>query len=168
MYGILPCNRYILADPPRPTDPRQEKKVGEDVFAYWHNGDGVRFPLLRRVAQKILCIPASSAPSERVFSHSGYMIHDRRSRLLPSNVNASQRIWFALKEDPAFFSEAQVQSSLRLQGALDQDPAFFAEPLPEGHSIEEFGAILGDEEPEGDEDIADEELRSLLQDDATD
>ena len=49
---------------------------------------GTEFPHIANVARKVLCIPASSAPSERVFSAAGLTITKLRARLLPENASA--------------------------------------------------------------------------------
>jgi hypothetical protein len=45
------------------------------------------FPLLAACARKYLCCPASSAPSERLFSASGNVVSYKRSTLDPHNVD---------------------------------------------------------------------------------
>ena len=45
------------------------------------------FPALSRVARKYLCIPATSASSERTFSTTGLIITEKRSRLKPDIVS---------------------------------------------------------------------------------
>ena len=45
------------------------------------------FPMLAKLAHRELGKPASSAPSERVFSKAGFVIQARRNRLAPSTVN---------------------------------------------------------------------------------
>ena len=46
------------------------------------------FPALSRVARKYLCIPATSASSERTFSTTGLIITEKRNRLKPDIVSA--------------------------------------------------------------------------------
>lgn len=45
-----------------------------------------QYPILSKIASKILAIPATSAPSERVFSVAGITIAKERSRLDPTNA----------------------------------------------------------------------------------
>jgi hypothetical protein len=46
-----------------------------------------QFPLLSEIAIRYLCIPATSAQSERVFSSAGLKIAKERSRLDPATAN---------------------------------------------------------------------------------
>jgi hypothetical protein len=57
-----------------------------DLLGWWNKNQG-QFTMLAKVAQYILAISASSAESECVFSASSNMVTEKRSRLLPSNVN---------------------------------------------------------------------------------
>lgn len=41
-----------------------------------------KFPRVSKLARKLLAIPATSAPPERVFSSAGNIITDKRSRLM--------------------------------------------------------------------------------------
>ena len=52
---------------------------------WWHK-NSLAYPLLSKLAKKLLCIPATSAPSERVFSVAGRTITKLRSRLRPDNA----------------------------------------------------------------------------------
>ncbi len=45
-----------------------------------------QYPLLANIALRVLAIPATSAPSERVFSTAGITIAKERSRLDPNNA----------------------------------------------------------------------------------
>lgn len=57
-----------------------------DPLAWW-KAHVQELPLLGNVARKFLCIPATSVPSERVFSSSGHIISPHRSKLNPGKVN---------------------------------------------------------------------------------
>ncbi|CAF1024858.1 unnamed protein product [Didymodactylos carnosus] len=55
----------------------------------WWGQNKSRFPTIAKIARKYLCVPATSTPSERVFSISGIITSDRRSRLSPDCVNSA-------------------------------------------------------------------------------
>ena len=54
-------------------------------LAWWAQNES-RFPILSKVARRILCVPATSAPVERLFSYAGLTISNNRNRLLPENA----------------------------------------------------------------------------------
>jgi len=54
----------------------------------WWSSHAEEFPVLSMVARKILAIPASSAPVERLFSTAGNVITKKRMRLTPSATQA--------------------------------------------------------------------------------
>ncbi|XP_041448201.1 zinc finger BED domain-containing protein 4-like [Drosophila obscura] len=58
----------------------------QDVLSFWREKASA-MPLLSMLARKVLCIPATSTPSERVFSIAGLTITHKRSQLSPHNVN---------------------------------------------------------------------------------
>ena len=66
----------------------QDCGVVDDVALYWRT-EGSKYPRLQRIAEKILCIPASSAASERNFSSAGFVLDKRRSQLSADNVDAT-------------------------------------------------------------------------------
>ena len=53
----------------------------------WWQKNKAKYPCLFKAAQAYLHIPATSVPSERIFSLAGYMVRSRRSKILPRNVN---------------------------------------------------------------------------------
>ena len=53
----------------------------------WRRENKTTFPCLFKAAQSYLHIPATSVPSERIFSLAGYVVRDRRSKMLAANVN---------------------------------------------------------------------------------
>jgi hypothetical protein len=57
-----------------------------DVLQWWC-AKSKDFPLLAKAAKKYLCIQASSASSERVFSAGGGIVSHKRTKLDPTNVN---------------------------------------------------------------------------------
>lgn len=57
-----------------------------DTSKWWIDHSTV-FPNLYKMYLKFSCIPATSASSERNFSTAGNIITDKRSMLLPNNVN---------------------------------------------------------------------------------
>ena len=61
-----------------------KEEIKEGSLEYWKK-NGLRFPLLRKLAQQYLSVPATSAPVERVFSTAGKIIRQDRCRLLPVN-----------------------------------------------------------------------------------
>ena len=60
-------------------------KSDENPLAWW-DGQQKTFPLLCELARRILCVPASSAPSERLFSKAGLTFTKKRSKLTGERV----------------------------------------------------------------------------------
>ncbi|XP_048014366.1 zinc finger BED domain-containing protein 4-like [Megalobrama amblycephala] len=65
---------------------RDASKLQSGPLAWWkQNSD--RYPKLAFAAKHLLCVPATSTPSERIFSKAGYIVNKTRSSLLPENVD---------------------------------------------------------------------------------
>lgn len=54
-------------------------------FEWWSRHEG-QLPIMAQLARSILCIPATSAPAERLFSSAGLTIANDRASLLPENA----------------------------------------------------------------------------------
>ena len=63
-----------------------ELECSENPLHWWHDRKR-HFPHLSLMARKYLCVPATSVQSERAFSVAGYIVNEKRSCLLPDNVN---------------------------------------------------------------------------------
>lgn len=59
----------------------------KNPFDFWETYRTV-FPELFELATKYLCVPATSVPSERVFSKAGQITNERRNRLKGKNLDA--------------------------------------------------------------------------------
>lgn len=55
-----------------------------DVLQYWR--ENVKYPRLRNLSKKFLCIPPATVHSERLFSTAGQIVDRKRSRLDPQKV----------------------------------------------------------------------------------
>ena len=63
-----------------------EIQLSSNPLQWWQMKEP-QYPNLAKVAWKYLCIPATSASSERVFSVAGLASHDRRSRISPTKLD---------------------------------------------------------------------------------
>lgn len=55
-----------------------------NVLQYWR--DNKKYPHLRGLSKKFLCIPPATVHSERLFSSAGQIVDKKRSRLDPQKV----------------------------------------------------------------------------------
>ena len=53
----------------------------------WWKMNASRYPFLSILTRKFLCIPATSVPSERIFSAAGHIVSKLRASLSPDNVD---------------------------------------------------------------------------------
>ena len=68
----------------------EKDKNGCEIFSdplIWWQLQSKTLPLLSTLARRILCIPATSAPSERVFSSAGLTISKCRASLQPQHAS---------------------------------------------------------------------------------
>lgn len=57
-----------------------------NVLQWWFRHKKM-FPILSQIAKRLLCIQATSTPSERLFSATGYTVWDRRNALSPIKID---------------------------------------------------------------------------------
>ena len=68
----------------------------DDPLKWWRNNE-CRYPCLSSLAKRYLCIPATSASSERVFSTSGNIVTQKRSTLSSENLESLVFLNYNLK-----------------------------------------------------------------------
>jgi len=59
--------------------------IQTDPLQFWKNKEST-YPNVAMQAQKLLCLPATSVPCERIFSVAGEIVSRRRAALRPDNV----------------------------------------------------------------------------------
>ena len=65
----------------------QPQSSRQQTLLQWWQANEVFYPRLATLAKKYLAVPASSVPSERVFSLAGIVVDKKRSRLKPAMVD---------------------------------------------------------------------------------
>ena len=65
---------------------RTDRETMDNILQWW-KGQEKSLPRLARLARRLLCVPASSAASERAFSAAGCTITQRRTALDPDTVD---------------------------------------------------------------------------------
>lgn len=58
----------------------------ENPLSWWEN-NAARYPHLAQLAKTLLCVPATSTPSERLFSAAGNIASKKRASLSPDHVD---------------------------------------------------------------------------------
>ena len=90
-FDIIVVNQPVKtgSDPdPEYTMYENEKEIhrSQNPLEWWALNRR-KYPRLSQLAYRYVCIMATSASSERMFSTSGHITCDRRSRLTPDNAN---------------------------------------------------------------------------------
>ncbi|KAF2903366.1 hypothetical protein ILUMI_02822 [Ignelater luminosus] len=58
----------------------------QDVLDFWRSKKAT-MPNLAQLARKVICVPATSALSKRVFLVAGLVLNSKRAQLSPDNAN---------------------------------------------------------------------------------
>ena len=67
---------------------KREPQLHHDKCALlWWKSNQERFPVISKVARQLLCVPATSVPSERIFSTAGLVVSNLRSSLKSENTD---------------------------------------------------------------------------------
>ena len=89
-------------------------------LSYW-NANKSSYPSLARIAKRILAIPATNTTVERLFSHSGNTITNRRTRLNADKVNNLLFIKQNIRTLREIYPPAIEQASKRKSNLLSTD-----------------------------------------------
>lgn len=87
--AIVEVNRYL---------DERVIRMKEDPLQWWYLNKNI-YPILAKVVKKNFCMVATSVPCERIFSKTGLIITDRRTRLKTQKVqqliflNANDDCW---------------------------------------------------------------------------
>ena len=67
-----------------------EGQHGLDAVAFWQhkNNSSLKYPVLKSLAMRVPCVPATSAPVEQVFSQGSIIVQPRRNCLSPEKIQA--------------------------------------------------------------------------------
>ena len=65
---------------------KKEQKANIKLISWWQERK-LEYPFLFKAVKAMLCTPATSVPSERIFSEAGYISHAKRSKILPVNLD---------------------------------------------------------------------------------
>ena len=64
----------------------KRKKLILNLIAWWKERR-IEYPFLFKAVRCLLCTPATSVPSERIFSEAGYIARAKRSKIMPRNLD---------------------------------------------------------------------------------
>ena len=82
-------DRYLAEPlfPPNMSDTEKRASMAQFNPLSWWKAHGYCVPNLALLAKRILCVPATSTPSERVFTVAGNLITKQRAMLSPENAD---------------------------------------------------------------------------------
>ena len=101
--------------------------TGLNVLDFWRTNKH-KFPLLAESARKWLCVPASSASSERAFSAGGAIVSYKRTKLQPEQVEKllyiqQNYVKVKIKKWLLTSDEEQAEEAAAVEGPASPSPA---------------------------------------------
>ena len=80
-----------------------------DATTFWQKSENVtKYPSLANLIKRILCVPATSASVERVFSRGGIVVRPHRSSLAPQKLH---KILFLKCNEQIFHASELLENS---------------------------------------------------------
>ncbi len=128
----------------------QKVRRSEDPLVWWEM-NGKRFPRLAPLAREVLCVPATSTPSERVFSTSGLVVDQRRSLMTPKLVDA-----LVFLHRNMHLLEQKVQPPSHPAG-LPEPQSFIFEAAGDMEPVEDMHLLEQKSQPDVEDSASDEE-----------
>lgn len=89
-------------------------RPSDNPLAWWKANE-LKFPTMARLAKRYLCIPATSAPSERVFSTAGNIVTAKRNCLKPENVSTLTFIYQNREERRAMQRKREAKQEKKVK-----------------------------------------------------
>ena len=97
LTDLFPDTFITKVEPAKPASDRASAEIiqykaepllhlSENPLQWWKDKED-NYPLLSILARYHLCVPATSVPSERVFSKAGQIVSDRRALIKPKHVD---------------------------------------------------------------------------------
>ena len=95
---------------------KRNQKTNMNVICWWQDRKS-EYPFLFKAVKALLGTPATSVPSERVFSEAGYIARARRSKILPVHLNRylfiKKNMSYLPYKPKEYFSQQQSENGVR-------------------------------------------------------
>ena len=138
-----------------------EVDADESPLKWWKENEH-RYPCLSQLARKYLSVPATSVPSERVFSAAGRLVTKLRNSLSPTHIDASIFLSSNTMLSGARYNTSTAPKTINLAAAVAEEEEDEAEELPllalpSLATIDASDDSAGDGDDDDDDDIEDDD-----------